>query len=123
MNGRPIFYHGKYAAFRRVSRQGDIRSNVSAGGSVERADVTDKMLRLVEMVRPKLIQDGMFLVGLDIVEDKLMEINVFSPGGLNNSGQIYKVNFAQAVIEALERKFTYKSYYSNTIDNVEFATL
>ncbi len=27
----------------------------------------------------------MFLVGLDIVGDKLMEINVFSPGGLGSA--------------------------------------
>jgi glutathione synthase len=39
------------------------------------------MLGIAEMVRPKLISDGMFLVGLDIVGDKLLEINVFTPGG------------------------------------------
>ena len=42
-------------------------------------------LQLAEIVRPKLVQDGMFLVGLDIVGDKLMEINVFSPGGLGSA--------------------------------------
>jgi glutathione synthase/RimK-type ligase-like ATP-grasp enzyme len=31
-----------------------------------------------------VIEDGMFLVGLDIVGDKLMEISVFSPGGLGS---------------------------------------
>ena len=36
------------------------------------------MHRIVETVRPKLVADGMFLVGIDIVGDKLMEINVFS---------------------------------------------
>ena len=46
--------------------------------------VTDEMLDLVEAVRPKLVADGMFLVGLDIVGDKLMEVNVFSPGGLGS---------------------------------------
>ena len=42
-------------------------------------EVTEQILELVEMVRPKLVRDGMFLVGLDIVDDKLTEINVFSP--------------------------------------------
>ena len=40
---------------------------------------------VAEAVRPKLLADGMFLVGLDIVGDKLMEVNVFSPGGLGTS--------------------------------------
>ena len=37
----------------------------------------------------------MFLVGLDIVGDKLMEINVFSPGGLGSAQQFEKVNFSR----------------------------
>ena len=71
-----------YAAFRRRPGETDVRSNMSAGGSAEAVKVTDEMLQLVEAVRPKLLADGMFLVGLDIVGDKLMEVNVFSPGGL-----------------------------------------
>ena len=55
------------------------------GGKAEPVKVTDAMLELAEVVRPKLIADGMFLVGLDIVGDKLMEINVFSPGGLGSA--------------------------------------
>ena len=45
------------------------------------------MLQIAEAVRPKLLADGMFLVGLDIVGDKLMEVNVFSPGGLGSCEQ------------------------------------
>ena len=47
------------------------------------------------MVRPKLVADGMFLVGLDIVGDKLMEVNVFSPGGLGSCQSCTSVDFAQ----------------------------
>lgn len=70
---------GKIAAFRRRSTTKDLRSNMSAGGKAEAVNVTDEMLHMVELVRPKLVADGMFLVGLDIVGDKLMEVNVFSP--------------------------------------------
>ena len=75
------------------------------------------------MVRPKLVQDGMFLVGLDIVGDKLMEINVFSPGGLGSAQQFEKVNFNEAVVEALERKVAYMGHYHRNFDNEEMATL
>jgi glutathione synthase len=113
MNGDPLRADGKYAAFRRVSQSEDIRSNMSAGGKVEKAKLDDRVFELVEMVRPKLIQDGMFLVGLDIVGDKLMEINVFSPGGLGSAESILDVDFTSAVIEALERKVSYARIYGD----------
>ncbi len=123
LNGVPLRRQGKYAAVRRVRTGDDIRSNVHAGGRPCRAEVNDAMLELAEMVRPRLVEDGMFLVGLDIVGDKLMEINVFSPGGLDVAEQFEKVDFTGAVIEALERKIRYVKSYQGNLSNVELATL
>ncbi len=123
MNGRPLAYQGAYAAFRRVNKSGDMRSNMHSGGKSEPVEVTPQMLKLVDAVRPKLVRDGMFLVGLDIVEDKLMEINVFSPGGLGSAAQHAGHDFANTVIRALERKVEYLQYYGTGIDNREIATL
>lgn len=123
MNGWPLQKDGKYAAFRRVSTSGDARSNMHSGGQSIAVNVTDQMLELVEMVRPKLVHDGMFLVGIDVVEDKLMEINVFSPGGLGSVGELTGVDFTEIVITDLERKVKYKEYYRETITNAEIATL
>ena len=123
LNGQPLRYKGKYAAFRRRRSGDDMRSNVHAGGKLAQAVITDEHLRLAEIVRPKLVQDGMFLVGLDIVGDKLMEINVFSPGGLGSAQKFEKVNFNNAVIDALERKVEYMGYYRRNFDNDEMATL
>jgi glutathione synthase len=123
MNGQPLRYKGKYAAFRRVRSGEDMRSNVSAGGTIDQAKIDETALRIAEIVRPKLVADGMFLVGLDIVGDKLMEINVFSPGGLGSAQKFEKVNFNLAVMEALERKVHYGTFYRRQFDNVDMATL
>lgn len=123
MNGVPLQREGKYAAFRRAPAKGEIRSNIHAGGSAETIEVTPTMLQIAETVRPKLVQDGMFLVGLDIVGDKLLEINVFTPGGLNNLSQMYNTDFPQAVIEALEHKVSIRTAYSGRITNRELCTL
>jgi len=123
MNGRPLEKDGKYAAFRRRNDTGDARSNMHSGGKSEPAEVTDTMLELVEMVRPKLVRDGMFLVGLDIVDDKLMEINVFSPGGLGSSQNATGVDFTEVIIRDLERKSKYRSYYGSTMSNRDLASL
>lgn len=123
MNGQPLRYKGRYAAFRRIRQGDDIRSNVHAGGLIAEARVTDTHLRIAEIVRPKLVADGMFLVGLDIVGDKLMEINVFSPGGLGSAQKFEKVNFAAGIVDALERKVDYMSFYRRRFSNVQMACL
>jgi glutathione synthase len=123
MNGLPLVYRGKYAAFRRVRSGEDLRSNIHAGGKLRRVEVNDSMLRLAEMVRPRLVEDGMFLVGLDIVGDKLMEINVFTPGGLGSAQKFEKVDFTKAIVEALQRKVDYMRYYGRNFSNVDMATL
>jgi glutathione synthase len=124
MNGEPLQHKGKYAAFRRVSTSGDLRSNLHAGGKLARAQIDDTVLRVAETVRPKLIQDGMFLVGLDIVGDKLMEVNVFSPGGLGSAQKLERgTDFTQAVIHALERKVQYRAYRQGRLDNLTLATI
>lgn len=123
MNGQPLRYRGRYAAFRRVRTGGDMRSNIHAGGNKAQAVIGDTELRIAEIVRPKLVQDGMFLVGLDIVGNKLMEINVFTPGGLGSAQSFEKVNFCTPVLDALERKVRYMEFYQRKFNNKEMAVL
>jgi glutathione synthase len=123
LNGVPLESEGHVAAFRRVNEGPDLRSNMSVGGKAVEVEVTADMLRLVDAVRPKLLDDGMFLVGLDIVGDKLMEVNVFSPGGLGSCQRLYGADFAVPVIEDLERKVELRRHYGPALDNVRLATL
>ena len=95
---------------------------MAVGGTAARVRLDQKMLEIVEIVRPKLVQDGMFLVGLDIVGDKLMEINVFSPGGLGSSQKLEGENFAAGVIHAIEQKLDCRRRYGNSLDNRQLAT-
>jgi glutathione synthase len=122
MNGEPLEHNGHIAAFRRVNDGPDMRSNMSAGGKAVDIEFTDEMRQLVDIVRPKLLDDGMFLVGLDIVGDKLMEINVFSPGGLGSCQRLYGTNFAEAIIAALERKVDLHQHDGAALDNRRRAT-
>lgn len=123
MNGEPLRIGDDYAAFRRVSTTADRRSNMKVGGQAQPVKVTDEMLALAEAVRPKLLDDGMFLVGLDLVGDKLMEVNVFSPGGLGTAEKLYKAKFAEAVIDGLEHKVAMRAHYPQGIANARLATI
>lgn len=123
LNGAPLFHKGKYAAIQRVRGDGDLRSNMTAGAHAKQAIVTDEILELAEIIRPKLQADGMFFVGLDIVGNKLMEINVYSPGGIESAQSFTNVNFSQYIIEDLERKIEYKRNSGHHLFNQELATL
>jgi glutathione synthase len=123
LNGEPLLHRGQYAAFRRVRTGDDVRSNIHAGGRIRRAEINDTALRLAEVVRPRLVEDGMFLVGLDIAGDKLMEINVFSPGGLGSAQKFTRVDFAVAVVDALQCKVQYMRFYRRHFNNAEMCTL
>jgi glutathione synthase len=57
------------------------------------------------------------------VGDKLMEINVFSPGGLGSAQKLTKVNFCKIVIQALQRKVDYMKFYGRSFGNVEMTCL
>ncbi len=130
VNGEPLLVDGHYAAFKRVSKSGDARSNLSSGGTIAKAEITDEILHIAEIVRPKLVADGMFMVGLDIVGSKLMEINVLSPGGLGSAQKLENdTNFSRAIVEKLEQKVRYRDHSQNDnylrgiIDNKTLATL
>jgi glutathione synthase len=123
INGKPLEREGKYAAFRRVPAKGEVRSNLHVQGTAEPVTVTDKLLSIAETVRPKLVRDGMFLVGLDIVGEKILEINVFTPGGLWGMSEMYKTDFVESVIIALESKLAIRRAHPSSVSNRELATL
>jgi len=123
MNGWPLRIGKKFAALRRISAADDIRSNVHAGGKAVAVDITKKELRVAELIRPKLVADGMFLVGIDIVGDKILEVNVFSPGNLYSCGKMAGANFATPVIESIERKIEIAAEFPAAFDNKALAVM
>lgn len=124
LNGQPLTARGKIAAVRRRRVGDDLRSNVSIGGQPEQALPFDEGLHaLVEQVRPRLVQDGIFLAGLDVIGRKLVEINVFAPGGLDDASRFEKVNFAVTIAEAIEQKVRLAGHAGGKVENAVLATM
>lgn len=123
LNGRIMEKKGKYGIIRRVSGEGEFRSNFAQGGSADKSPLTEGIQKVVNVVAPKLIKDGLFFVGLDVVEDKLIEINVLSPGGLDHFGEINLPDFSDMVIDSIEKKVEYKEMYEGQIENKVLATM
>ncbi len=123
LNGKVMEKDGEKAIIRRVAGEGEFRSNFKLGATADSSDLTPEMQRIVDLTAPKLIRDGLFFVGLDIVKDKLIEINVLSPGGMERFKDIGLPPFTDYVIEAIERKVEYKKAYQGQLSNRTLATM
>lgn len=121
VNGKPLEVGGTYAAFRRVAPGEDLRSNMHAGGTAEVAEVSDAMMATAQACEERLVRDGMFFVGLDFVGDRLVELNVCSPGGLNSLHEITGIDFAVPIVESLELKLELARDTPRIIANTELA--
>ena len=74
INGKPVPF-----VLARVPQAGDIRGNLAAGGKGEARPLTENEKHIANTLGPVLVKRGLFLVGLDVIGDKLTEINVTSP--------------------------------------------
>ncbi len=98
LNGVPI------GAMRRIPGDKDHRSNVSAGGTVAKHKLSAQEKLLCKKIGPKLIKDGLYFVGIDVIGGKLVEVNVMSPGGITYINKVYKVKLQEKVVDFLESK-------------------
>jgi glutathione synthase len=64
---------------------------------------------IVETMSKKLVADGMYFVGIDVIGDKVVEINAESPGGMQSIERLYQIDVCPTVIEALQRRTRSKS--------------
>lgn len=118
LNGEPI------GAMRRIPGSGDHRSNVSAGGSVARHVLTRDEKNLCKQIGPKLVKDGLYFVGIDVIGGKLVEVNVMSPGGVTYMNKEYKTKIQSKVIDFVESQvldklqaFDRRSRLRNEVEN------
>lgn len=96
LNGQPI------GAMKRVPGDEDHRSNVSAGGSVEKHTLTKQEKELCRRIGPKLVKDGLYFVGIDVINGMLVEVNVMSPGGITYMNKVYKTRIQEKIIDFVE---------------------
>ena len=103
LNGLPI------GAMKRIPGEKDHRSNVTAGGRVEKHRLTQAEKILCKKIGPKLVKDGLYFVGIDVINGKLVEVNVMSPGGITYINKVSKVKLQEKVVDFLESKILEKN--------------
>ena len=99
---RIILINGKpEGAINRIPSENDIRANLHVGGKATKTVISNKEMEICESIGPELIQRGLLLVGIDIIGNKLTEINVTSPTGFREIQKFSNINLAKKLIENL----------------------
>ena len=96
LNGEPL------GAVLRVHGTDDHRNNFFAGGKDEAATVTENDLAIIADLKPHLQKRGLVFTGIDVIGDKLVEVNVTSPTCLQEMNRLNGQQLEDRVIEYLE---------------------
>jgi glutathione synthase len=104
LDGRPLTVNGRIAALQHLPSGEDIRTNHEITNRLGPAELDERVLAAVGAAGPALAADGMFLTGLDVVGDKILEVNLHSPGGLRGAERFAGADFSAAVISAIETR-------------------
>lgn len=91
-------------ALLRVPSETDNRGNMHVGGAAVPADITPAEHQMCEEVGAQLNRDGLLFVGIDVIGERLTEVNVTSPTGAQEITGFGGTNAAARLIEVLERR-------------------
>ena len=86
----------------RVPAEGESRGNLAAGGRGDPRPLGDAERHIAETVGPTLAAEGLAFVGLDIIGDRLTEINVTSPTCVRELDRAFGINIAGDLFDAIE---------------------
>lgn len=86
----------------RVHSEEDHRNNFFAGGRPEATTVTDKEMTIIESLAPHLRKLGLHFVGIDVIGEMLVEVNVTSPTGIQEASHFAGERLDDKVIAYVE---------------------
>ncbi len=99
VDGEPVPY-----CLARIPKSGETRGNLAAGGRGEARPLTESDWEIARRVGPTLKAKGLIFVGLDIIGDKLTEINVTSPTCVREIEAAFPISITGMLMDAIEKR-------------------
>jgi glutathione synthase len=99
VDGEPMPY-----CLARIPAKGETRGNLAAGGRGEARPISETDRMIAETVAPILKEKGLIFVGLDVIGDKLTEINVTSPTCIREIEAAFDISITGKLMDAIERR-------------------
>jgi glutathione synthase len=102
---RIVLVDGKpTGAINRLPKQGEIRSNLAAGGKADATELTAREIEICDAIGPELARRGLLFVGIDVIAGHLTEINVTSPTGIVAIDRFNGTDHPALIWDAIEAK-------------------
>jgi glutathione synthase len=105
---RIVLVDGEVAgAINRRPAEGDIRSNLAAGGTAEASELTQTEREICATLAPELKRRGLLFVGIDVIGGRwLTEINVTSPTGIVAIDKFNGTDTPALIWDSIERRLS-----------------
>jgi glutathione synthase len=104
LDGQPV------GAIRRLARDGEFRCNMAAGAAVMPDTVTPRDKEICDDMAPELERLGILLAGIDVIGDRLIEVNVTSPTGLREIHALTGSHLAHVILNRIEERCTHLTH-------------
>lgn len=101
IHGEPVPY-----SLARIPKAGETRGNIAAGGTGRPQPLSQSDWELAKAVGPELKKRNLYLVGLDVIGQKITEINVTSPTCMREIENAFQLNIAGLLFDGLEEKLS-----------------
>lgn len=88
----------------RLPTKGETRGNLAAGGTGRPQPISESDRLLAETIAPTLVDKGLLFVGLDVIGDKITEINVTSPTCVQEIEAAYDIDITGMLFDAIEKR-------------------
>ncbi len=95
VNGEPL------GAVNRVPSGGEFRSNLAVGGQPQATALSAAERAICAELAPALQAEGLFFVGIDVIDGRLSEINVTSPTGIREVERLGGIPLADQTVALL----------------------
>ncbi len=79
----------------RIPKPGQFKANLHLGGRAEKTFLTKQENQICKKLSSKLIKHKLFFVGIDVINEKLTEVNVTSPTGIVQIENLYGIDFCE----------------------------
>ena len=89
----------------RIPQKGDHRGNMHVGARVEACELTQREQEICSKLEPELLKHNLLFVGIDTIGDKMTEINVTSPTGIQEINRLMGIQLEVLLTDQIETLF------------------
>ena len=102
-DNRVLIVHGQPVPYvlARIPGASDFRGNLARGGRGQGREINPDERRIAERVGPFLVENGVAFAGIDVIGDRLTEINVTSPTCVRELDAAFGVNIAGMLFDPI----------------------